>query len=125
MASSDIELTLSLDETGADDERISDLIQWLQQDLLELGVEKAGKPVSGSAPVGSKGDPITLGALVLVVAPVLLPKLIEFLSSWTTKSDHRKVRIKTPSGVEVEFTSKQPLDQAGVLALIKKLNKIK
>ena len=117
-----LSLLVTIDEAGTDRQQIDDLAGLLKEDLLELGVSDVRGASTSPAPDRSKGDPFTLGALALVVLPTLLPKLIECLSNWASRSEDRKVKIKTPSGVEVEFTSKKLLTSSEILDLTKQLD---
>jgi hypothetical protein len=124
MPSSEIDLVISVDEAGSDAEQLDTLTTYLQRDLRELGVDSIERSTAGAAPEGAKGDPFTLGALALVVAPVLLPQLLEFLQAFSLRGEQRVVKIKTPDGLEVEFTPEKRLSEAEVLALAKKLTQI-
>ncbi|MFB0533374.1 MAG: hypothetical protein ACETWR_00155 [Anaerolineae bacterium] len=53
--------------------------------------------------------------------PAFLPKLVEFLQAWTLCGENRTVRIKTPAGLELEFTPEKKMSEAEVLALVEKL----
>jgi hypothetical protein len=121
MISSEIQLDLTIAEVGVDSKRLDGLTIRLMKDLRELGVESVKRPSSGKVPEGAKGDPFTMGALALVAVPVILPKLIEFLQAWSLRGESRKVKIKTPAGLEVEFTPEKKLSEAELLALVKKL----
>ena len=118
-----VQLGLTLSEAEADDERLDEMTTRLMRDLRDLGVESVERPPGGAAPEGAMGDPFTLGALALVAVPAFLPKLVEFLQAWSLRGEGRKVRIKTPAGLEVEFTPEKELSQAELLALVDKLAK--
>ena len=80
----------------------------LRRELIDLGVNSAD-PVSGeAAPEGTKSaEAVTLGSLALVVLPTFLPKLVEYLQSWTQRDESRRVKIKTQVGdrsIELEYT---------------------
>lgn len=121
MTLSEIQLYLTITEAEADAESLDELTGRLRRDLRELGAESVERPSGRAAPEGAKGDPITLGVLALATAPAFLPKLVEFLQAWTLRGENRTVRIKTPAGLEVEFTPEKKLSEAEVLALVKKL----
>jgi len=125
MDTPEIDLLLTIDEVDADQERLDELTGYFRQELLDLGAGYFKPVASASAPAGTKGDPFTIGALALVTLPALLPKLVEFLSNWSTNGANRKVRIKTPVGVEIEFTSQKPLGHDEIIALVERLNAIK
>lgn len=122
MASDEIQLDLTITEADADPERIEKLTRYLLRDLRELGVESVERPSSKAMPEGAKGDAFTLGALALAVLPAFLPKLVEFLQAWSLRGEEsRKVKVKTPAGLEVEFTPERKLSAGEVAKLANKL----
>jgi hypothetical protein len=125
MSMSEIQLSLTFSEAEADDERLDELTGCLLRDLRELGAESVERSKGGRVPGGAKGDPFTWGALALVAVPVFLPPLIEFLQAWTLRGESRRLKIKTPAGLEVEFTPEKKLSQAEVLELAQKLTQIR
>jgi hypothetical protein len=109
-------------EEDTDPERLDELTRHLMRDLRDLGVESVERPSGGVVPEGAKGDPFTLGALALVAVPAFLPKLIEFLQAWSLRGEEsRKVKIKTPAGLELEFTPEKRLSGAELVALVEGL----
>ncbi len=54
----------------------------------------------------------------------MLPKLVEFLQAWSLRGESRKLTIKTPAGLEVEFTPERKLSEAELLALVDKLSQV-
>jgi hypothetical protein len=123
MTPTEIQLDLTITEADADPEQLDELTVRLMCDLRDLGVESVERPTGKAAPEGAKGDPFTLGALALVAAPAILPKLVEFLQAWSLRSESRKVKVKTPAGLEVEFTPEKKMSEAELLALVTKLAK--
>lgn len=121
MTLSEIQLDLIISETGADAEQIDELTVYLMRDLRDLGLESVERIAGKAVPEGAKGDPFTLGALALVALPAILPKLVEFLQAWSLRGGSRQVKIKTPAGLEVEFTPEKTMSEADLLALIEKL----
>lgn len=123
MTSTEVQLALTVTEADADPERLDELTGHLLRDLRELGAESVERPSGGAAPGGAKGDALALGALALVAVPAFLPKLVEFLQAWSLRgeSQGRRVKIKMPTGLEVEFTPEKKLSQAELLALVEKL----
>jgi hypothetical protein len=95
------------------------------RDLRDLGAEYVERPRGGPTQEGAKGaDAFTWGALALGAAPAFLPKLVEFLQAWTLRGEKRTVKIKTPAGVEVEFTPEKRLSQDELLALVQRLTHV-
>jgi hypothetical protein len=118
----DVQLTLTIAEPGTDAERVDDLTQRLMRDLRDLGVEYVERPSGGPVQEGAKAaDAFTWGALALAAAPTFLPQLVQFLQAWTLRGEKRTVKIKTPAGVEVEFTPEKRLSQDELLALVQRL----
>ena len=124
MSSSDLELYLTVTEGDADAEMLDRLTGRLMGDLRKLGVDSAERPSGGPAPEDAKGDPFTLGALALVAVPALAPKLVEFLQGFAQRGVDRVVKIRTPAGLEVEFTAKKKLSESELLTLVEKLASI-
>ncbi len=123
MTSPEIQLDLTIAEAETDDERLDELTGHMLRDLRELGAESVARP-AGKAPAGAKaGDAFTLGALALVAVPAFLPQLIGFLQAWVLRgqSQSRTVKIKTPAGLEIEFTPEKRMSEAEVLDLVAKL----
>ncbi len=121
MTSPKIKLSLVIDVIGADAEETDELANHLRSDLLDLGAESVDRVSGGTPPEGARGDPLLLGALVLAVVPALLPKIVEFLQGWALRSRDRKIRIKTPDGLEVEFSSEKKYSEAELFELVEKM----
>jgi hypothetical protein len=102
-------LQLSLDLNPGSDldaAELDRLTRSLRREVQELAVESVELVATGSAPRGAKSaDATMLGALTIAVLPVVVPKLIDFLQSWTTRSAGRTVKVKLQQGdrvIEVE-----------------------
>jgi hypothetical protein len=99
MAEEFAEIALSIGADAAtDDEELSRLSEGLREDLMEAGAESVEQVPGGEAPPGSKGDLITLGNLLVTLAPTALAGLIAMLKSWTTR--HERVKITLTRGKE-------------------------
>lgn len=119
----EMRLDVLIDDTSGDAEDLDRLTAYVQRDLRELGASSVERLAGDETPALAKGDPFTLGALALVVAPVLLPKILEFLQAFALRAEQRRVRIKTPAGLEVEFTPEKRLSAAEVADLARKLSR--
>jgi hypothetical protein len=117
----EIYLDLTLTEKDTNLERLDGLTVRLMHDLRDQGAESVERPQDAGRPPGVKGDPFTVGALLLVAIPAFLPKLVEFLQAWSMRGAGRAVKIKTPAGLEVEFTPEKTLSEDDLLALVDKL----
>jgi hypothetical protein len=94
------------------------------RDIRDLGVESIGRPPHENLPEGAKGEPVTWGILALAVMPNLVPRLVEFLQSWTLQKENCVVKIKTPAGLEVEFTPEKRLTQAELTSLVERFSNL-
>ncbi len=123
MIQNNVSFQITITEEEAEPERLDRLTIQLRRDLLDLGVDRAERPAGKPAEPGSKGEAFTLGALALAAAPALLPNLVAFIQSWVLRGENRKIKIKTPEGLEVEFTPEKRMSEAELLALVEKLSK--
>lgn len=115
---------LSITSGETDPERLDEATRQLAGELLDLGVDSVDFLKETEPLQGAKGDPITIGAMLLVALPALLPNLVSFLQAWSLRGENRRVRIKTPAGLEVEFSPEKRLSQAELLALVGELSKV-
>ncbi len=118
----EMQLDLRISKAGADDEWLDDLTTRLMRDLRDLGVDSVERVAGKIMPEGAKGDPFTLGALALIAAPTLFPRLVDFLQAWSLRAEGRKIKIKTPAGLEVEFTPDKKLSGDELVSLVGKLS---
>ena len=111
MTSSEKPISLTLQPNSGqnlDAEELDALTRQLLSEIGELEVESAQLARGQDAPGGTKGaDPVALGALAVSVLPPMLPKLIDFLQSWSLRGESRTVKIKAQAGdrqIEVEYS---------------------
>ncbi len=93
-------------DDGVDAEELDDATRQLRDELLDLvGVEQVHLARAGHEPVGAKAtDPVTLGALALVILPTVLPKFVDFLQAWMQSKKWRTIKFKgTVEGNPIEF----------------------
>jgi len=95
-----IQLNIEVSVTDATEDEIDRMTRYLLQEMRELDVESAQLARGGPAPVGSKGDAITMGTIVLEVLPAILPSVLGLLQSWVTRGQGRIVKFK---GMGIEF----------------------
>lgn len=93
-------------EATADD--LDRLTRELGGELQDLEVESVELVKAGDAPPGTKSvEVLALGSLWIGILPSMIPKLIEFLQSWSMRGQDRTVKIKANVGdraVEVEYS---------------------
>ena len=123
MNSDNIYITLT--ETDSTAEQIEYITIQFMKDLKEVGVDKVDRIAEDRLPEGAKvADPFTIGALAIVVAPVVLPKLIDFIQEWVLRGENRRLKIKTSKGLEIEWTPQKCLSEQEIIGLIKELEQI-
>jgi len=83
------------------EEDLDKLTRNLLKELRETDVESANLVSVGTAPKGSKGDPITIGTLALEVLPAVLPSVIALVQAWIMRGQGRTVKFKG-NGIEFE-----------------------
>ena len=96
--SAQLHIEVSADDASEDE--IDRLTRHLLFELRELDVESAQLAKGGPAPAGSKGDAITMGAIVLEVLPAVLPSVLGLLQAWMSRGQGRYVKFK---GMGIEF----------------------
>jgi hypothetical protein len=119
--SNDIQLQLTVTEAGADAERLDNLTYRLMRDLRDLGAESVERPTGEPVPEGAMGAAFSWNELIVGAVPSFLSKLVEFLQAWSLRGENRTVKIRTPAGLEVEFTPEKRLSQDELLVLVEKL----
>jgi hypothetical protein len=110
-------------EVIAEDTTEEDLDQMTRNLLMELRethVESADLVSIGTAPEGSKGDPVTIGALAIEVLPAVLPSVIALVQAWVMRGQGRTVKFKgRVGGQTIDFEGSQE-DLQKILAALEK-----
>ncbi len=110
-------LTLSIDtQDDVDADELNRLTGQLRAELEDLDVESVGFMRDRAVPEGAKVlDPVTLGTLIVVVLPTVLPKVMEFIQAWTLRDEGHTVKIKVQRGdrsIEVEYPKAMTPEEA-------------
>ena len=121
-----LELTLTLSAAEHDAERLDNLTRQLLTELKDLNLESANLASREELPAGAKGvDPVTAGAIAIAVLPTMLPKVLEFLQSWTLQGKGRTIKFKGKvANQQIEFEGSLA-DMEKLLAKLEKKNKKK
>jgi uncharacterized protein YsxB (DUF464 family) len=100
-----LQLSLTISAPDNDDDRLDDMTRQLLMELKNLDVESVKLAADGHAPAGTKGvDPVTAGTIALAVLPTMLPKVLEFLQSWTLQGKGRTIKFKGKvANQQIEF----------------------
>lgn len=115
------QLNIEVSANDATEEDIDRMTRQLLSELRELDVESAELAKGGPAPAGSKGDPLTIGAIALEVLPAVLPSVIGLVQAWSTRGQGRTVKFK---GKGIEFEG-SPEELQKLLATLEKGRKKK
>jgi hypothetical protein len=95
----EFEIKILAENTSEDD--LDAMTRNLLGELREIHVESASLVSVGTAPEGSKGDPITIGTLALEVLPVAVPSVIALVQAWVMRGQGRTVKFKG-KGIDFE-----------------------
>jgi hypothetical protein len=112
----EINLTLRIEGAGDDfdADELNQLAHSLMRSLEDVGVESVTVVRDQRISLGAKGDPFTLGALLVAVLPATLPKVMEFLQAWTGRNKDYTLRAKVQRGdqsAEIEYPANMPPDE--------------
>ena len=122
MDNSDLtQLDIEISASDATEEDIDRMTRQLLSELRELDVDSADLVKGGPAPVGSKGDLLTVGAIALQVLPSVLPTVIGLVQAWSSRGQGRTVKFK---GKGFEFEG-SPEELQKLLARLEKGKKKK
>ena len=92
--STPVQLFLEVEMAEADADELDQLTRQLLREIEEIDVESARLASSTNLPKGAKGDPVTIGAILVTVLPAVMPKLVEIVGAWTQRSSGRTVKYK-------------------------------
>lgn len=98
MPEQSLDLTISLQDK-VDNEELDLLTRQLRDEIDELDVEAVNLARGGELPPGAKGDPITIGGIVVALASAgVFTGLVELLKSWALRREGRSVSLKARIG---------------------------
>lgn len=128
MSESGVTLQVHLDFPGVSDEERQRAKIRLRSELRDLPIESLNEPSSDSPPIGAKAGPeaAAFGALVVSLAPHVIPHLLDFLKGWVQRNpgSATKLRYHSTGGevVELEYDPAR-MNQADIEALMATLRK--
>jgi len=100
-----LDLTVSLGDK-VDDEELDQLTRQLRDEIAGMEVEKVALAPAEVVPEGAKGEPITIGSLIVSLASAgVFTGLINLLKSWVHRRQGRTVTVKAKvHGQELELS---------------------
>ena len=92
-------LRIGISVDDGDDEELDRLTGQLRRELLESGLDDVRRAAPESPPAGAKGDPITIGALVIGLAgsaavSALVTGVCQIIRSWVIRGRERTVIVE-------------------------------
>jgi hypothetical protein len=115
------QLHIEISVSDATEEELDRMTRQLLSELRETDIESAELAKGGPAPMGSKGDPIAIGSIVLEMLPDVMPVVIGLVHAWSTRGQGRTVKFK---GKGFEFEG-SPEEFQKLLATLEKGKKKK
>ncbi len=88
-------LTLTVNASGADSEDRAELARRLRQQLIEADVDSVEFTRPGNLPPGAKGDPASLFALAVSVAPAAVTAMFGMLQVFLSRHDRASVTVES------------------------------
>ncbi len=88
-------LTLTVNASDADSEDRAELARHLRQQLIEADVDSVEFTHPGTLPPGAKGDPASLFALAVSVAPAVVTAMFGMLQVWLSHHDRASVTVES------------------------------
>jgi len=89
-------------------DQIDSLTRQLKNEIIEQGIDNVEIATEDEVPPGIiSADAVTWGVLAVSVLPNVLPKLIEFLQSWTMRGESRKIKVRSQisdHSIELEYS---------------------
>jgi hypothetical protein len=100
-----LQFSLTISASHKSNEELDYLTRQLLKELRELEIESARLVSGDTTPAGAKGlESVTVGAIAIAVLPTMLPKVLEFLQSWSLQGKGRTIKFKGKvASQQIEF----------------------
>ena len=122
MSHKKIEIKLTIQEQSSNVEQVEQTTASLIRQLQDMKLHSIERIKAEQTPKNAMGDGFTIGALILVAVPAILPELIMFIQSWV--SEQRKIVLEVPNGTKLEFTPQKRYSEEDILDLADRLNQL-
>jgi hypothetical protein len=96
-----VEFYVEVNAADATDEELDRLTRQLLSEIQDLNVDSAKLTEGSLPPAGTKGDPATLGSIVISTLPAVLPAVVALVQAWSARGQGRAVKFKG-KGIEFE-----------------------
>jgi hypothetical protein len=99
----------------ADSEELDELAHQLRDDLNQLDEVSAELATGGELPKGAKGEPLTIGAILVKIAKAGgITGLLAVLGSWLSRDERRTVTLQIGEN-KLEVTGISKVEQARLI----------
>lgn len=99
----------------ADHEELDELARQLSDELAELDTLSTELPRGDALPEGAKGDPITIGSILVMIAEAGgITSLITVLGSWLSRDEQRSVNLQIGDN-KIEVTGISEAEQTELI----------
>lgn len=95
---------------GGEDTDRDDGARLLRQELLDSSQYDVDFGREEHAPDGARGEPITIGVLLVAAIPAAIPGLFAIVQGWLKRRRYQSVRVKV-GDIEVEVSGDTPCDE--------------
>jgi hypothetical protein len=122
-----LEIAITISASDHDTDDLDSLTRQLLSELKNIDLETVKLASHEILSDGAKNttEAVTVGVILLAVLPTMLPKLIEFLQSWTLQGKSRIIKFKGKvANQQIEFEGSL-LDMEKLLATLEKKQKKK
>jgi hypothetical protein len=86
-------IVVGLGAKGADARELDELTRGLSNELRQIEVRSVDRLSEGEAPPGSKGDPFTIGWLLVTLTPIVATKVFDVLVDWAKRAHGRTIKV--------------------------------
>jgi hypothetical protein len=95
MVSKNAELLITISPLPeVDDRELTELSEQLAAALRESDADSIEPVRGGGVPAGAKGEPLSLAALLITIAPTAVEGLIRIIQNWVSRRERGSVKLR-------------------------------
>lgn len=108
-------VSIHIGTSDDDNAELDRLFRQLRGELLELAVDDVTFETGGEAPAGAKGDPLTVGMLVVSLANSAgLAGILQIARGWVNRDSGRRIVVREGK-CTLEITGASPEQQQQII----------
>lgn len=112
-------LMITVDTTATERSFLDRSTRSLLRELRSFTPERL-ELAEGSGTELTKGDPVTIGSIILGISVAALPSLLAFLQTWV--SDRRRITVEGTTGAKLSFVPSRQYKEEELIELVRKLD---